>query len=76
VSVVDFEELASTVHAAADEAAKRVLDAAGVDAAPAVVVNVAWRENDGHEFAVGTRVPDDSPAILADSLHESATEVT
>lgn len=40
-----------------------------------VVVNVAWRDPDGNEFAMGTAASPRLP-MLADSLKQSVEEVT
>lgn len=42
----------------------------------AVVVNVAWTDDPKNGYmCIGSKVPDDAPEILAESLRESAREV-
>lgn len=60
------------ICAEAVAAATEVLKKYGINR-PAVVLNVAWRE-DGMEYAIGSKVPNRYRALMADSLEASSEE--
>lgn len=65
---MDLEVAIAEAHAAATDAFRR----AGID--PTAVVVTATFRCEGCDMAVASRIPDDAPGLLADSLARSAEE--